>query len=117
MLAPIPSGGSTGCVDLRDELRLGQWRGGGSEHTLYLCAPAHDQRRLRGLFIAVVKDVLESAFAASARAGRPLDPPLLVVLDEAWVSKAQRIILLVAGERTPLRVRHPPRPPRSRRPS
>jgi cytochrome P450/type IV secretory pathway TraG/TraD family ATPase VirD4 len=53
------------------------------EHTLYLCAPAHDQRRLRGLFVAVVKDVLESAFAASARAGRPLDPPLLVVLDEA----------------------------------
>jgi cytochrome P450 len=55
----------------------------GGEHTLYLCAPAHDQRRLRGLFVAVVKDVLESAFAASARAGRPLDPPLLVVLDEA----------------------------------
>ena len=26
---------------------------------------------------------MESAFAASARAGRPLDPPLLVVLDEA----------------------------------
>jgi type IV secretion system protein VirD4 len=52
-------------------------------HTLYLCAPAHDQRRLRGLFVAVVKDVLESAFAYSARAGRPLDPPLLVVLDEA----------------------------------
>jgi len=55
----------------------------GGEHTLYLCAPAHDQRRLRGLFVAVVKDVLESAFATSARAGRPLDPPLLVVLDEA----------------------------------
>ncbi|HXQ19015.1 MAG TPA: cytochrome P450 [Acidimicrobiales bacterium] len=53
------------------------------EHTLYLCAPAHDQRRLRGLFSAVVKDVLETAFSASARAGRPLDPPLLVVLDEA----------------------------------
>jgi len=53
------------------------------DHTLYVCAPAHDQRRLRGLFVAVVKDVLDSAFAASARAGRPLDPPLLVVLDEA----------------------------------
>ncbi len=32
-------------------------------HTLYLCAPAHDQRRLRGLFTAVVKQVLEVAFA------------------------------------------------------
>jgi cytochrome P450/type IV secretory pathway TraG/TraD family ATPase VirD4 len=53
------------------------------EHTLYLCAPAHDQRRLRGLFSAVVKDVLEAAFVRSARMGAPLDPPLLVVLDEA----------------------------------
>jgi type IV secretion system protein VirD4 len=52
-------------------------------NTLYLCAPAHDQRRLRGLFSAVVKQVLEAAFARSARIGGPLSPPLLVVLDEA----------------------------------
>lgn len=52
-------------------------------NTLYLCAPAHDQRRLRGLFTAVVKQVLEAAFERSARLGRPLDPALLVVLDEA----------------------------------
>jgi type IV secretion system protein VirD4 len=51
-------------------------------NTLFLCAPAHDQRRLRGLFVAVVKQVLEAAFAKAARTG-PLDPPLLVVLDEA----------------------------------
>ncbi len=50
--------------------------------TLYLCAPAHDQRRLRGVFVALVKQVLEAAFARAARFG-PLDPPLLVVLDEA----------------------------------
>ena len=55
----------------------------GGSHTLYLCAPAHDQRRLRGLFTAVVKSVLEAAFARVARSGRPLEPPLLVVLDEA----------------------------------
>jgi len=52
-------------------------------NTLYLCAPAHDQRRLRGLFTAVVKQVLETAFESAARTGGPLSPPLLVVLDEA----------------------------------
>jgi len=52
-------------------------------NTLYLCAPAHDQRRLRAVFCALVKQVLEVAFDRAARRGRPLDPPLLVVLDEA----------------------------------
>ncbi|MGH9046300.1 MAG: type IV secretory system conjugative DNA transfer family protein [Acidimicrobiales bacterium] len=51
-------------------------------HTLYLCAPAHDQRHFRALFVAVVKEVLDVAFAKAARGG-PLDPPLLLVLDEA----------------------------------
>jgi type IV secretion system protein VirD4 len=58
-----------------DELLVGT-------HTLYLCAPAHDQRRLRGVFVALVKQVLEAAFTKASRSG-PLDPPLLVVLDEA----------------------------------
>jgi type IV secretion system protein VirD4 len=53
------------------------------DNTLYLCAPAHDQRRLRGLFTALVKAVVEEAFARSVRTGRPLSPPLLMVLDEA----------------------------------
>jgi type IV secretion system protein VirD4 len=52
-------------------------------HTLYLCAPAHDQRRLRGYFTALTQAVLGHAFDIATRAGRPLDPPLLVVLDEA----------------------------------
>ena len=55
----------------------------GGAHTLYLCAPAHDQRRLRGYFSALTQQVLAHAFASAARSGRPLDPPLLVVLDEA----------------------------------
>jgi type IV secretion system protein VirD4 len=55
----------------------------GGPHTLYICAPAHDQRRLRGYFGALVQQVLASAFTASTRSGRALDPPLLVVLDEA----------------------------------
>jgi type IV secretion system protein VirD4 len=52
-------------------------------HTVYLCAPAHDQRRLRGLFTAVTQQILFHAFSVATRSGRPLDPPLLVVLDEA----------------------------------
>ena len=51
--------------------------------TLYLCAPAHDQRRLRPVFATLVSQVVEAAFARAARGGAPLDPPLLVVLDEA----------------------------------
>ena len=55
----------------------------GGPHTLYLCAPAHDQRRLRGYFGALVAQVLSHSFSVATRAGHPLDPPLLVVLDEA----------------------------------
>jgi type IV secretion system protein VirD4 len=55
----------------------------GGCHTLYLCAPAHDQRRLRGYFTALTQQVISHAFAMATRAGKPLDPPLLVVLDEA----------------------------------
>ena len=51
--------------------------------TLYLCAPAHDQRRLTPLFVGVLRAVLDGAYDHVARRGRPLDPPLLVVLDEA----------------------------------
>ena len=54
----------------------------GDAHTLYLCAPAHDQRRLRGYFTALTQQVLGHAFACATRSG-PLSPPLLVVLDEA----------------------------------
>jgi type IV secretion system protein VirD4 len=54
----------------------------GGEHTLYLCAPAYDQRRLRGYFTALTQTVLAHAFETATRSG-PLDPPLLVVLDEA----------------------------------
>ena len=52
-------------------------------NTLYLVAPAHEQRRLRGLFTALVADVTAGAFERSAQTGRPIDPPLLLALDEA----------------------------------
>ena len=55
----------------------------GIAHRCTSCAPAHDQRRLRGYFTALTQQVLSHAFARATRSGRPLDPPLLVVLDEA----------------------------------
>jgi type IV secretion system protein VirD4 len=55
----------------------------GGHHTLYVCAPAHEQQRLRPVFAALVTQVLTTAFDLVATQRRPLDPPLLVVLDEA----------------------------------
>jgi type IV secretion system protein VirD4 len=52
-------------------------------NTLYLISPADDQRRLRGLFCALLADILAGSFERSTETGRPLDPPLLLALDEA----------------------------------
>ena len=52
-------------------------------NTLYLCAPAHDQRRLTPLFASVVRQTIEYVYDQVARTRLPLEPPLLVVLDEA----------------------------------
>lgn len=52
-------------------------------HTLYLCGPAHEQARLQGVFSALVSSVVHAAVERVHRSGRALDPPLLLVLDEA----------------------------------
>lgn len=52
-------------------------------HSLYLCGPSHEQARVQGLFAALVSSVIAAAVEQVHRQGRPLDPPLLVVLDEA----------------------------------
>jgi type IV secretion system protein VirD4 len=75
--AAAAGAGGGGC-EVRPEALVG----GGSD-TLYVCAPAHEQERLQPVFVAVVRQVLEAALERAAAAGRPLDPPLLVVLDEA----------------------------------
>jgi type IV secretion system protein VirD4 len=77
ILAPFALG-SAGPTDWFEPDRLL-----GGSHTVYLCAPAHDQRRLRGFFTALTQQMLFHAFSVATRSGRPLDPPLLVVLDEA----------------------------------
>jgi len=54
----------------------------GSRTTAYLCAPAHEQQRLRPLFATLIEQLLAAAYEQVAKTGRPLDPPLLLVLDE-----------------------------------
>jgi type IV secretion system protein VirD4 len=60
----------------------------GRANTAYVCAPAHEQRRLGPVFVALIQDVIELAYERSTELGRPLDPPLLVVLDDAATSAA-----------------------------
>jgi type IV secretion system protein VirD4 len=55
----------------------------GQASTLYLCAPSHEQERLRPVFSTLLSEVLIAAFSRAARDGRGLDPPLLIILDEA----------------------------------
>lgn len=55
----------------------------GSSSTLYLTSPYLDQARLRPLFATVVRQVVNAVYEQAAATGRPLDPPLLLVLDEA----------------------------------
>ncbi|MDX8153359.1 type IV secretory system conjugative DNA transfer family protein [Patulibacter brassicae] len=52
-------------------------------HTLYVIAPADDQERLEGVFAALLTDLIAAAFAKATEQGRPLDPVLQCVLDEA----------------------------------
>jgi type IV secretion system protein VirD4 len=51
--------------------------------TLYLCGPSHEQHRVQGLFAALVSAAVSAAVRRVNDTGRSLDPPLLLVLDEA----------------------------------
>jgi type IV secretion system protein VirD4 len=76
-LDPIVIESARRCEIVPDELL----DGGG--HTLYLSAPPDEQDRLRPLFTALLGQVIAAAYKQAGRSGRPLDPPLLIVLDEA----------------------------------
>ncbi|MGH9057688.1 MAG: type IV secretory system conjugative DNA transfer family protein [Acidimicrobiales bacterium] len=54
-----------------------------SSGSLYLCGPSHEQHRVQGLFAALVSSVVAAAVRHANAAGGRLDPPLLLVLDEA----------------------------------
>jgi type IV secretion system protein VirD4 len=74
---------------------------GGGAGSLFCCAPAREQERLAPVFTAIVREVLDAAFARAAATGRPLDPPLLVVLDEAAsvapLADLDRVLATAAG--------------------
>jgi type IV secretion system protein VirD4 len=74
---------------------------GGSAGSLFCCAPAREQERLAPVFTAIVREVLDAAFERAAATGRPLDPPLLVVLDEAAsvapLADLDRVVATAAG--------------------
>jgi len=73
----------------------------GGAGTLFCCAPAREQERLAPVFTAIVREVLDAAFERAAATGRPLDPPLLVVLDEAAsvapLADLDRVVATAAG--------------------
>lgn len=54
----------------------------GAANTLYVVAPANEQRRLSGLFAALVSHIVAGAYERSAKTGRPINPALLLALDE-----------------------------------
>jgi type IV secretory pathway TraG/TraD family ATPase VirD4 len=51
--------------------------------TLYLCGPAHEQSRVQGLYATLVSAIVAEAVRVAAETRAALDPPLLLVLDEA----------------------------------
>jgi type IV secretion system protein VirD4 len=66
---------------LTSELRAERLLDGG-RHTAYLCAPSHEQRRLQPLFATLVQEIVACAYERATETGKPIDLPLLIVLDE-----------------------------------
>lgn len=52
-------------------------------NTVYLSAPIEDQRRLSPAFGGLLNDLIAQVYRRVAVTGKPLDPPLLIVIDEA----------------------------------
>ena len=52
-------------------------------NTVYLCAPIEDQERLAPAFGGLLNDLVRQVYLRVAATGLPLDPPLLLVVDEA----------------------------------
>ncbi|GAC1537448.1 MAG: hypothetical protein NVS3B12_21470 [Acidimicrobiales bacterium] len=52
-------------------------------NTLYLCAPLGDETRIGVVFAVLLADLITQGFERYNRTGRPLDPRLLILLDEA----------------------------------
>lgn len=55
----------------------------GAANTMYVTAPIRDQERFETVFSTIVKQFIDAAYDHVAATGKPLDPPWLLVLDEA----------------------------------
>jgi len=64
------------------ELDFERFLDGGS-HTIYLCAPGHEQRRLQALFSTLLQQLMMAAYEKAVGQKAPIDPALLLVVDEA----------------------------------
>ncbi len=65
------------------EIRANKFLDGGN-HTLYVCAPSHEQDRLRPVFSTLLRQIIRAAYdMAPTRPNNRLEPSLLIVLDEA----------------------------------
>lgn len=54
----------------------------GGSNTLYLCAPSHEQKRLASLYAAMLSELVSVVETLSTETKGPIDPPLLMALDE-----------------------------------
>lgn len=55
----------------------------GGKNTLYICAPSHEQERLQAIFTAIVSQMKSAAYELAGKQNKPVDPPLLICIDEA----------------------------------
>jgi type IV secretion system protein VirD4 len=69
----------------------------GGANTLYLCGTAHEQERLGSLFAAMLSELVGVVYELAAHTGKPLDPPLLLALDEAANTAAMPELDVVAS--------------------
>lgn len=69
-------------------------------NTLYLYGTARTQEQLRPLYVTLLDQIVSEVHERSARDGRPIDPPLLLVLDgAASVAPPPDLAQIAAGGR------------------
>ncbi len=73
---PLVAEATTSCTVDLDWLLSGP-------NTLYICVPLADQQRLRPVLGGLLNDLVGQAFDRFVRTNQPLDPALLVAIDEA----------------------------------
>jgi type IV secretion system protein VirD4 len=60
-------------------------------NTLYICVPVKDQHRLRPVLGGLLNDLMSQAFDRFVRTNEPIDPALLVVIDEAATIRSDQL--------------------------